>query len=68
MKAVKRILLVLCLFSMLGFVYGCQDDSGPAEKAGKKIDQMMEDADDKVEDVGDKVEDVGDKIEDSVDN
>lgn len=34
---------------------------GPAEKAGKKVD-------DAIEEVKDKAEDVGDKLEDAVDN
>jgi len=45
-------------FALL-FTAACEKE-GPAERAGKKMD-------DAVEDVGDKLEDVGDKAEDAVD-
>lgn len=60
---------VLCILSLLLFLFvgaGCQNE-GPAEKAGKKIDNVIEEVKDKAEDVGDKAEDVVDKAEDKMD-
>lgn len=61
MNTLKRILPLLCLLALLVGAFGCQNDEGPAEKAGKKIDQTMEEAGDKIEDMGDKIEDKLDK-------
>lgn len=55
MKKFKIILLAFCLMSMLAIVTGCQDE-GPAEKAGKKVDQMIEKSGDMAKDLGNKVE------------
>lgn len=43
MKTLVKRSLVLCLmgFVACGFV-GCQKEEGPAEKAGKKIDQAVD--------------------------
>ncbi|MBC16285.1 conserved exported protein of unknown function [Pseudodesulfovibrio profundus] len=60
MNWLKYVLVAVCLTLMLGFSLGCEQE-GPAEKAGKTIDQT-------VEDVGDSIEDAGDKIEDKLDN
>ncbi len=38
------------------FLTACQDEQGPAEKAGKEIDEAVEKAGDKVEEAGDEVE------------
>lgn len=64
------------LFTGLGAVLmvlalaACQE-KGPAEKAGEKIDNAMENAGDKIEDAtdkaGEKMEDMGDKVEDATD-
>lgn len=43
----------------VSFSAGCEPE-GPAERAGKKVDDAVEEA-------GDKLEDAGDKIEDAVD-
>lgn len=57
MRSLQTAMLVALL--ALGGVAGCEKE-GPAERAGKTMD-------DAVEDVGDKLEDAGDKAEDAVD-
>jgi len=52
------ILSIFLAFTLV--VAGCNNE-GPAEKAGEKIDET-------VEDVGDAVEDAGDEIEDAAQN
>ena len=51
----RALLLAGCLVFALA---GCPKEEGPAEKAGKKIDNAAED-------VGEHLKDLGDKIEDS---
>lgn len=45
---------------------GCERKEGPAEKAGKAIDNAGDKVEESVENAGDKVEEAGDKIEDAV--
>lgn len=66
MKSIKGLFLIFCLFSMFIFISGCQDDSGPAEKAGKKVDQMIEKSGDMAKDLGNKLEDSAVKIKEDV--
>ena len=51
--------LACWLFATAIAVAGC-DEEGPAERAGKKVDNAAEKA-------GDAIDDAGDKIEDAVD-
>lgn len=60
MKVIKYAIWVLCLVGLLAVGTGCEQE-GPAEKAGKQIDQTIEEA-------GDAIEDAGDKIEETTDN
>ena len=77
MKIKKLVVLLLVAFSLL--LFGCQNE-GPAENAGKKIDNAIEKTTDKmgdavekagdkmgnaVEKTGDELEEVGDSIKDS---
>ncbi|KMY65897.1 hypothetical protein AAU61_19920 [Desulfocarbo indianensis] len=60
-------LLALALVLCLGmFLAGCKAEEGPAEKAGKKVDQAMEKAADEtgkaVEKAGEAVEKAGEAI------
>ena len=55
-----KILILSIFLAVTLAVAGCNND-GPAEKAGEKIDET-------VEDVGDAVEDAGDEIEDAAQN
>jgi uncharacterized protein YjbJ (UPF0337 family) len=66
MAIFKKFIVVAMLLAFVSVGFGCQNE-GPAEKAGKKIDQSIEKAGDALEDAGDKVEDAGDKVEDAVD-
>lgn len=59
----KTILSVLSILFALILV-GCDAPKGPAEKAGERIDESIEDTKDAIDDA---VEDAGDKIEDATD-
>jgi len=71
-----RVALLLAAVLAIGSLYGCKQE-GPAETAGKKIDQAVEKTGDAVnkageevgkavEKTGDALEKAGDKIEDKV--
>lgn len=66
MKIKRMIVLIFVVFALL--LIGCEKD-GPAENAGKKIDNAVENAGDKmgdvVEETGDNIKDMGDSIKDS---
>jgi len=66
MKFKKLIVVMFVVFALL--LIGCEKN-GPAENAGKKIDNAVENAGDKmgdaVEKTGDKIKDMGDSIKDS---
>lgn len=53
--------VLLVLIYLAGGLAACQKKEGPAEKAGKKIDQTMEKMGNQIEDAGDKVKDATDK-------
>ena len=57
---VVTVLMVLMLALSSIALTACEQE-GPAEKAGKKIDQTVEDAGDALEDAGDKIEDATDQ-------
>lgn len=59
MRIYSLLMALVMVFSVA--LMGCGTDEGPAEKAGKQIDQTVEKA-------GDKMEDTGDKISDSVED
>ncbi|WP_027180303.1 Rv0909 family putative TA system antitoxin [Maridesulfovibrio bastinii] len=67
MKKFKVLVFVFCLLSMLTLVAGCQDQEGPAEKAGKKIDQMIDKSGDMAKDLGNKVDESIDDAKESMD-
>ncbi|MDH3444107.1 MAG: transport-associated protein [Deltaproteobacteria bacterium] len=52
--------VVLVLLILVG-ASGCQKEEGPAEKAGKKMDNAMEQAGQKIEEAGDKIKEATDK-------
>ncbi|MDG4867940.1 hypothetical protein P8631_07995 [Guyparkeria sp. 1SP6A2] len=63
---------LIALMMALGLtVAGCADEEGPAEKAGKQIDQTMEEAGDEIEKATDKMsrkaEEAGDEVEEKTD-
>jgi len=61
MLVLKRLLLVFCTVSFLTVLVACQEQQGPAEQAGQKID-------DTVEKVGEEIEKAGDKVEKKTQN
>jgi hyperosmotically inducible protein len=66
---ISALLMIVALFLFLG-LSGC-DKEGPAEKAGEKIDQSVEEVKDAAEEAGDKLtgqgpaEELGEKIDDA---
>jgi len=61
----KMLTLILFLITWIAMA-GCEQE-GPAERAGAKVDEAVEDGKDRVEDAveraGDSIEEAGDKIE-----
>ena len=59
MKRMKRFAFgAIAAVMLLGMASGCQKQAGPAEQAGKAVDNA-------VEKVGEQIEKVGDRIEDA---
>jgi hypothetical protein len=59
----------IVMTALLAALYGCQKPEGPAERAGKQIDQAVEKTGEKVdqttEKLGEKVEKAGEDIKDA---
>jgi cytochrome c556 len=54
MKAIPKLATAAVAVAMLvGLIAGCQKEEGPAEKAGKEVDQAMKKVGEKIEKVGD---------------
>lgn len=53
----KLKILTMAILALSTFSFTACDKEGPAEKAGKKIDEAVEKSGDKIEEAGDKVED-----------
>ena len=69
----KRFALLITAILATGVLLsGCQKQEGPAEKAGKKVDQAVEKAGKAVnkaaDKTGDAVEDAGDAVKDKTSN
>jgi hypothetical protein len=58
-KIVSSALVISAFLVALGGLAGCEKSEGPAEQAGKEVDEA-------VEHIGDKMEEAGDKIQDAV--
>jgi hypothetical protein len=62
-----------CLLTVFlgGVLVGCDNNDGPFEKAGEKVDQSMDRAGDRIDEAGDKLKDAGeaagDKARDATD-
>ena len=69
MSGSKKAIMLLCSFMLVVSVSACKKE-GPAERAGKSIDQAMDKAGKKIEQTtekaGDTIEDAGKKLKDSV--
>ncbi|HYD49286.1 MAG TPA: hypothetical protein VEB21_13100 [Terriglobales bacterium] len=48
MKAIRLLATTLLLFTAIQ-ITGCRRDDGPAERAGEKIDEAVDEAEDKVD-------------------
>jgi len=59
----------VALTALLAALSGCQKQEGPAETAGKKVDQAVEKAGEKIEEVkekaGEKIEQAGQELKDA---
>jgi hypothetical protein len=68
MSILKKIILGFFSIMLIVSFTACKKE-GPAERAGKKIDEAVEKAGEKtkdaVEKAGDKIEEVGDKVKES---
>lgn len=67
MRIATRCLGILLLAFGLLASTGCVEKEGPAERAGKKIDNALDKAGDKIEKAGDKIEDAAEKVEKKID-
>ena len=69
MKFKMTIGAAVAMTALLAALAGCQKQEGPAEKAGKKVDQTVEKAGEKIEEVkekaGEKIEKAGQEIKNS---
>jgi len=68
MSILKKVLLVLCSGMLIVAFTACKKE-GPAERAGKKVDDAMEKAGEKIkgaaDKAGEKIEDAGKKLKES---
>ena len=64
--------LIMIMMILGATVVGCESSEGPAERAGKQIDQTAEQAgdtiDEAVEKTGEKIEEAGDAIREKTDD
>ncbi|MDD4928997.1 MAG: hypothetical protein PHP85_06955 [Gallionella sp.] len=63
MKPGKFVSTAMAVSMLIATLSGCQKAEGPAEKAGKEVDQTVEKAGQQIEKAGDKIQDAakGDK-------
>ena len=68
MSVLKRALLIFCCGTILVSFTACKKE-GPAERAGRNIDETMDSAGKKTSDItekaGEKIEEAGEKIKES---
>lgn len=68
----KRSVLLIFLLSSFFMVAGCAEQEGPAERAGEKIDESIQNSkdtlSDAVESAAETIEDAGDDIEESAED
>ena len=55
MLLIKRISMLCCAIFLLNVLIACNPQEGPAEQAGRKIDETIEKAGKKIEETGDKI-------------
>jgi hypothetical protein len=68
MAIIRNVLVVFCSALIIVFITACKKE-GPAERAGRNIDESLEKAGKKIDEsarkAGDKIEDAGNKVKDS---
>ncbi|MBI9081218.1 MAG: transport-associated protein [Pseudodesulfovibrio sp.] len=52
MKLWRKVILVACILAIMIPTFGCSEE-GPMEKAGKKMDQAVDDASDAADNIAD---------------
>jgi len=57
MKIVKIVSTALVTSALLVPLFGCERESGPAERAGKSLDNALENTGEQVERAGDSIQD-----------
>lgn len=62
-----RWMTALLLVCSLGLV-ACQEDKGPMEKMGEKMDEAGEEIKEAADDVGDDIEEATEEVKDAVDD
>jgi hypothetical protein len=64
MKTATRVLMLILMLAFVASMglTGCRDP-GPAEEAGREVDEAVEEARDAVEDIGDEAEEALEEIE-----
>ncbi len=67
----NKLILIFAVVFLSLILTGCEEQQGPAERAGESIDQTMEDTGDVMENAADDAEDgiggIGDELEDATD-
>jgi hypothetical protein len=53
---IKMMVRMLAMLLLVGATVGCQDDAGPAEEAGKNIDDAMEEAGESIKEMGESIQ------------
>lgn len=57
MKLVQNVSAALVMSALLVTLSGCPKQEGPAEQAGKEVDQATQAAGEKIENAGEKIQD-----------
>ena len=67
MRTLAKLLFALLFAGGVTFATsGCDDDDGPAERTGEKMDRAADDVDDAARDAGDKIDDAADDAKDDI--
>ncbi|MCA1768645.1 MAG: hypothetical protein LC652_01385 [Halomonas sp.] len=53
----KKLGLAMLVGMLAAGLVGCQDEPGPAEKAGQEVDKAMDDAGEGIEEMGESIQD-----------
>lgn len=67
MMTSKHCSLLLCVLFAGGLLLTGCNDPGPAEEAGREVDDAVEEAQDALEDLGDNADEALDEIENDID-